>query len=167
MSFIIRAVLASSASAGENLNLLVADQILFGVGYFALLYTAYTSVLDRYGHILQTRFASFCLLNKKFRESLAKKPPMSLNRVPIITRLLENRNAFRLILTVGVALGITGSVQASDASASDPNAGKTLRIAGTAIFLAMTALQTLQTVRLLFNDIKCVSFPTSIFALKS
>jgi len=43
---VIRAILAGSESAGENLSLLIADEILFGVGFFGLLYSAYTLVLD-------------------------------------------------------------------------------------------------------------------------
>jgi hypothetical protein len=47
-AFIIRSVLASSSSAGENLGLLIGDEVLFGVGFFGLLYSAYTLVLDRW-----------------------------------------------------------------------------------------------------------------------
>ena len=46
MAFGIRAALASLDSAGENLNLLIADQVLASVGFFGLLYSAYTLVLD-------------------------------------------------------------------------------------------------------------------------
>jgi hypothetical protein len=40
--------MANSTSAGSNLNLFIADQVLFGVVFFALLYSAYTLVLDRF-----------------------------------------------------------------------------------------------------------------------
>jgi hypothetical protein len=40
--------MAHSTSAGSNLNLFIVDQVLFGVGFFALLYSAYTLVLDRF-----------------------------------------------------------------------------------------------------------------------
>ena len=46
-AFAIRAALAGSESAGETLGLVVADQILSSVGYFSLLYSSYTLVLDR------------------------------------------------------------------------------------------------------------------------
>ena len=46
VAFVLRAFLAGSETAGENLSLLITDQILFGVGFFALLYSAYTLVLD-------------------------------------------------------------------------------------------------------------------------
>lgn len=45
-AFALRAVLVSIESEGQKLGLLIADQILFGVGFFGLLYSAYTLVLD-------------------------------------------------------------------------------------------------------------------------
>jgi len=45
-AFSIRAALAGIESAGQNLNLVIADEVLIGVGYFGLLYSAYTLVLD-------------------------------------------------------------------------------------------------------------------------
>ena len=47
VSFAMRAVLAKSESAGENLDLVLAQQIIYGVGFFGVLYSAYTMVLDR------------------------------------------------------------------------------------------------------------------------
>ena len=47
VAFVIRAALAGSESAAEKLNLLIADEILFGIGYFSLIYSAYILVLDR------------------------------------------------------------------------------------------------------------------------
>lgn len=46
-AFTMRAVLAASDGAGQNSNLLIAEQVVFSVGYFGLLYSAYTLVLDR------------------------------------------------------------------------------------------------------------------------
>ena len=46
-AFTIRAVLAGSESAGETLGLVIADEVLSSVGYFSLLYSSYTLVLDR------------------------------------------------------------------------------------------------------------------------
>lgn len=47
VAFTMRAILAGSESAGQNLNLLVAEEIIYSVGFFGLLYSAYTLVLDR------------------------------------------------------------------------------------------------------------------------
>ena len=41
-------MLSGSATAGTNLNLYVAESVIYGVGFFGLLYSAYTLVLDRY-----------------------------------------------------------------------------------------------------------------------
>jgi hypothetical protein len=48
VAFIMRAMLIGSKSLGQNLNVFIADEIMFGVGFFALLYSAYTLVLDRF-----------------------------------------------------------------------------------------------------------------------
>ena len=47
VAFTLRAILAGSDTAGENINLLIAEQIIYSVGFFGLLYSAYTLVLDR------------------------------------------------------------------------------------------------------------------------
>jgi hypothetical protein len=47
VAFAIRAVLAGSESTAENLGVVIADEALFGIGYFSLIYSAYNLVLDR------------------------------------------------------------------------------------------------------------------------
>ena len=47
VAFVLRAILAGSSSARGNLDLLVAEQIIYSTGFFGLLYSAYTLVLDR------------------------------------------------------------------------------------------------------------------------
>ncbi|GLB35636.1 hypothetical protein LshimejAT787_0212010 [Lyophyllum shimeji] len=120
-AFIIRAVLAGSDTAGQNLGLLIGDEVLFGVGFFGLLYSAYTLVLDR--------------------RLLTNVPPGT----DPLSQLTQNRRIFRLALTVAVALGIVGSTQAQS---SDPHKGNTLRIVSTVIFLVLTVLLVYQTVLL-------------------
>jgi len=117
-AFTIRAVLAGSDSAGQDLNLLIGEQVLFGVGFFGLLYSAYTLVLDRM--------------------QLTNAPPSN----NIVLRVTSNRRLFRLILTGAVALGIVGSTQASE---SDPQKGTNFKIASTVIFLVLTVLLAYQT----------------------
>ena len=46
-AFVMRAVLAGSDSAGEDLNLVIGELVVYSVGFFGLLYSAYTLVLDR------------------------------------------------------------------------------------------------------------------------
>jgi hypothetical protein len=49
VSFAMRAVLTKSESAAENFDFVLAEQIVYGVGFFGILYAAYIMVLDRYG----------------------------------------------------------------------------------------------------------------------
>lgn len=114
--------MAGVNSAGENLNLLIADQVLFGVGFFGLLYSAYTLVLDRW---------------------LLVDPHKS--RTGLISRVMKNRRLFRVILIAAVALGTAGAVQATSAN---PKTGDSLRVASTAIFLVLTVLTAHQTLHL-------------------
>ena len=43
----MRATLAGSDSTGSNVNLVIGESIVYSVGFFGLLYSAYTLVLDR------------------------------------------------------------------------------------------------------------------------
>ncbi|KAF8963815.1 hypothetical protein BDZ97DRAFT_976663 [Flammula alnicola] len=117
-AFAIRAALISLDSAGQNINILIADEILFGVGYFSLLYSAYTLVLDL--------------------EIIAGRPESD---NPII-RLTKNRRLFRFALTVAVALGI---VAASSNNGANSTTNQALHKASTIIFLLLTILQAFQT----------------------
>ncbi|KAJ7187343.1 hypothetical protein C8R46DRAFT_981646 [Mycena filopes] len=119
-AYIIRAILANSVSAGSNLSLFIADQVLFGVGFFALLYSAYTLVLDR--------------------DIIAGGPGGHM----LSPNPLRNPHAFRMALTAGVALSIVGTIDSTSSSAADLATGHTLRKVGTIIFFALTAIQVVQ-----------------------
>ncbi|KAG6818886.1 hypothetical protein H0H93_000623 [Arthromyces matolae] len=121
-AFIIRACLAGIESVGENISVYIAEQTLFGVGFFPLLYSAYTLVLDRW---------------------LLTDPSQGSGPRSQIIRLTQNRRVFRLILLAAVVVGVVG---ASQISPEDPTRGKTLRTVSTSIFLALTALLAVQTV---------------------
>jgi len=123
-AFITRTLLAGT-SLSSSLSLLIANQVIYSVGFFGLLYSAYTLVLDR--------------------ELLAGKPVSG----GIIAKITRNRSIFRLTLTAAVALGITGSCEAALSSKqSDITLGHNLRTASTAIFLVLTVLLTYQTILL-------------------
>ena len=47
VGFILRAVIAASTSASESLALVISQQVIYNIGFFGLLYSAYTLVLDR------------------------------------------------------------------------------------------------------------------------
>ena len=51
-AFVIRAVLAGVTSVGENLSVLIADEVLISIGFFGLLYSAYTLVIERYVFVI-------------------------------------------------------------------------------------------------------------------
>ncbi|KAJ7118401.1 hypothetical protein C8R43DRAFT_96205 [Mycena crocata] len=122
IAFIMRAIMAKSTTQGSNLNLFIADQVLFGVGFFALLYSAYTLVLDR--------------------DIIAGGEPgglLSLNP-------LRNPHLFRVVLMAGVALGIVGIIDSTSSKPDELSTGKTLRKAGTIVFLVLTIVQAMQTV---------------------
>lgn len=52
----MRAALAKSESAGENFDLVLAEQIIYGVGFFGILYAAYITVLDRCDQLVASVF---------------------------------------------------------------------------------------------------------------
>ncbi|KAJ7823391.1 hypothetical protein B0H14DRAFT_2454374 [Mycena olivaceomarginata] len=116
-AFIIRAIMANSTSAGSNLNLFIADQVLFGVGFFALLYSAYTLVLDR------------DVLAGGQRGSLFSFNP------------LRNPHAFRMALMAAVAIGIVATIDSTSSNSSDVSTGHSLRKVSTILFLALTLVQ--------------------------
>ncbi|KAJ7060301.1 hypothetical protein C8F01DRAFT_1142222 [Mycena amicta] len=116
-AFVIRAIMANSTGSGSNLNLFIADQVLFGVGFFALLYSAYTLVLDR--HIIAGGQSS--------------------------DLLRRSSHLFRLTLTAGVAVGIVASIDITSSNADSISTGHTLRKVSIIIFFVLTAVQAAQT----------------------
>ncbi|KAJ6453578.1 hypothetical protein C8R45DRAFT_847019, partial [Mycena sanguinolenta] len=121
-AFIIRAILADSAKQASNEGLFIADEVLFGVGFFALLYSAYSLVLDR--------------------DVIAGgEGPASFS-----PNLLRNQNLFRVLLTAGVAASITGTIDSTSTNPKNVSTGLSLRKASIAIFFALTIVQMVQTV---------------------
>ncbi|KAF5352940.1 hypothetical protein D9758_007910 [Tetrapyrgos nigripes] len=118
VSFIIRAVLASSDSAGENEGLFIADQVLLSAGFVGLLYSAYGLVLDR----LQPTETAL---------------PMSR-----IDHLIRNRRLFHLNMSLATALSIVGVIDLTHSDQSDQDTGNTLRKVGAIILLALTIITT-------------------------
>lgn len=132
-AFIIRAVLAGSTKAGETLGLVIADEILSQVGYFSLLYSAYTLVLDR------TLLSDLQAANH-----------------PIL-RITQAKKLFRLVLTAGVVIGIVAASRTTSAGPSNTSSTKALRITSVAIFLVLTVVQAIQTVVLATSSVSAQS----------
>jgi cytochrome b561 len=122
VAFAMRAVLAKVESAGENFNLVLAQQIIYGVGFFGILYSAYIMVLDR-----------------ELIKGTAGSSPLS--------RITGNRVLIRIALIAAVSLSITGAVQASTGSTQKTiDLGKHLKMIAIAIFLVVAALLVVHTI---------------------
>ncbi|KAF8559721.1 hypothetical protein OG21DRAFT_1474073 [Imleria badia] len=130
-AFVLRALLAHVQSDADNLNLLLAYEIIYNTGFFGLLYSVYSLVTSRV--------------------EAAKNPPNN-----FISRLLRHHFLFRIALMAAVAIGITGAIQASTGSTqSAVNTGNTLRKVAIYIFLVCSILVFLQTfflARVEFSD---------------
>ncbi|EPQ54636.1 hypothetical protein GLOTRDRAFT_106294 [Gloeophyllum trabeum ATCC 11539] len=123
-AFSVRAALAGSSDAAENENLFIAEQVLYLAGFFGVLYSAYTLVLDREQLTGEQEFPG----------------PIS-----AVMRISGNRHLIRLTLTVAIALGITGAIRMTSGDASKMATGETMRRVSTYIFLVVTILLALRT----------------------
>ncbi|KAI6045582.1 hypothetical protein EDC04DRAFT_2558981 [Pisolithus marmoratus] len=118
--FIMRALLAKVPADGENLNLFIAYEVIYNTGFFGIIYSTYTLILDRV--------------------AFAKNPP----RGPVYF-LLKRRFLFRLALSAAVSVGITGSIQSFlGTQQSTLSTGNTLRKVAIYIFLVCAILVCLQ-----------------------
>jgi len=76
VAFAMRAALAKIESAGENLNLVLAQQIIYGAGFFGILYSAYIMLLDRYVTIISSPPDSTTLTTQRPTENSSKGPAL-------------------------------------------------------------------------------------------
>ncbi|GJE94631.1 hypothetical protein PsYK624_108020 [Phanerochaete sordida] len=119
-AFTLRAILAGSDTAGENINVYIAESVIYSVGFFGLLYSAYTLVLDRI-------------------DMLRVRPMISDGPLGIVMRVIGNRRIIRLVLTVAVALGIAAGSMTNSSKQSTLNTAASLRKASVYIFLVVCA----------------------------
>lgn len=148
-AFVIRAILAASTSAAGKLNLIIGEEILLSIGYFGLLFAAYSLVLDRTE-----------ALEQEFPQGSPEK-----RTLPLPIRLLRDRRLFHVVLLVAIILGIVGISTTTSGQSSS-----TLRKASVGIFFALTVLQALNTLFLLnleFNGQRLLTYPPhASFGLK-
>ncbi|KAF5349653.1 hypothetical protein D9756_008796 [Leucocoprinus leucothites] len=116
VGFIIRAVIAGSDSAASTLGLVIADQILFGMGFSGLLFATYSLQSDR----------------ERIAGIQYKQPAMV---------ILTNKRLYHLIIIASVVLVIIGTSNISDSDPDKQSLGKTLRTAGTWVLFGATAIQ--------------------------
>ncbi|KIP08657.1 hypothetical protein PHLGIDRAFT_103999 [Phlebiopsis gigantea 11061_1 CR5-6] len=133
-AFTMRAVLSGNEKAGENLNVVIAEGIIYSVGFFGLVYSAYTLVLDRL-RMMRDRHSSNGLAN-------------------MILGIICNRRLVRIGLLVAVSLGVAaGSLTGSD-SQSTLNIATALHRASIYIFLAIVASLVIVTANLAYDEHK-------------
>ncbi|KAF9644902.1 hypothetical protein BDM02DRAFT_3149699 [Thelephora ganbajun] len=126
-AFVMRAVLAGSSSAGTDVGLVIGESIVYSVGFFGLLYSAYLLVLDR-----------------DIISGTVRRNPIS--------RITSNRHLIRLALVAAVVIGITGSTYISSTKPQDISLSKTLRKVSVIIFLVVTALLAVHTLFLVRGE---------------
>ncbi|KAJ3555282.1 hypothetical protein NM688_g2666 [Phlebia brevispora] len=133
-AFTMRAILSGSATAGDNVNLVVAQMVIYNVGFSALLYSAYTLVLDRDNMTNATRRQGDGVFS-------------------FFKGIIRNRMLIRLALAAAIVIGIIGGVKQSKVNdPSEENAGDTLRKISLYIFLAVVCLLTIVTLTLTFDE---------------
>jgi len=126
IAFLLRSILAGSDSAASSLDLLIAEQVIYNVGFFGVLYSTYTLVLDR-----------------QLLSGIEVHNPLQL--------ITSNRHIIQTTLTAAVVIGIIGAVDVSSSNPSSQATGKTLRIVSTAIFLAIVVLLAIHLTFILFE----------------
>ncbi|KAI6165864.1 hypothetical protein EDD17DRAFT_1471628 [Pisolithus thermaeus] len=124
-AFVLRTLLAAVAKDGQNLNLFITYEIMYNVGFFGLLYSAYSLVIDR---------------------GLVSDLPLPSDPISSLTR---RRMIFRLLLTAAVSIGITGVIEASVGTTQHTmDVGDTLRKVSLYMFLILCILVAFQAVLL-------------------
>ena len=140
VAFAMRTALTKVESAGENFNLVLAQQIIYGAGFFGILYSAYIMVLDRYDHRIApgSHNANRSTCNRGIIKGTTGSSPLS--------RITGNRMLIRLALIAAVSLSITGAVQANTGSTQKTiTLGKHLKTVGVVIFLVVAGLLVVHT----------------------
>ncbi|EIN09068.1 hypothetical protein PUNSTDRAFT_87184 [Punctularia strigosozonata HHB-11173 SS5] len=129
VAFILRAVLAGSTSAGENESLFIAYSVLYNAGFYWVLNSAYSLVIDR----------------ENIRGGVSAQPegPFS-----ILTFIIRQRRVVHIILLAALGLGITGAIESTSTDANTRSRGQTLREASVYIFLVVTILLAIHAVLL-------------------
>jgi hypothetical protein len=125
-------------SVGKSLAALIADEVQFGVGYFGLLYSSYTLVLDLW--VITIVHITTC--SHRLHSEILQNRPQSSN--PLV-RLTKNRLFFRIGLFVAVVLGILSAKEISS-NGTISHTGNIEHIVSTILFLVLTLLQAFQTV---------------------
>ncbi|EKM53605.1 uncharacterized protein PHACADRAFT_125442 [Phanerochaete carnosa HHB-10118-sp] len=136
-AFTLRAILAGSDTAGENVSLVIAESIIYSVGFFGLLYSAYTLVLDR--------------------ERMIGRGQPQPGPIGFLLTIISNRKIIRMALTAAIALGVTAGSMMGSSQQSTLNTANSLREASVYIFLAVSACLVLVASHLAFEEVQAGS----------
>ena len=130
ITFAMRAALATVS--GDNINLLVAELVFYGIGFFGLLLSAFILVNNRFVFLSSPLLP--CLISPIFSLQLTGVQPSR----HLIARISSEKRLFRLILAIAVGLGIAASTMLTPGSSPRSiQTGKELRTASTALFLVL------------------------------
>jgi len=122
VAFSLRAALASIPADGESLSLLVAQETVYSAGFFGLVYSAYSIVIDR------------------------QKVNGVYTARSVVARITGNLQVARLALVAAVTLGIVAGVeQGITGNPAKQSLGNGLKIVSTIIFLVIALFLLVQT----------------------
>ncbi|KAI0937772.1 hypothetical protein AcW1_003844 [Taiwanofungus camphoratus] len=127
LSFSFRAALASSSTVAHNSSFLIASEVTYYIGFFGLIFSAFTLALDR-----ESLMGPLPLIKRL--ENIMQGP------LGIFWHILRNRHLIHIMLITAVILGIIGVTDATSSDQSKMNTGHTLRSANIYIYLAVVVL---------------------------
>jgi hypothetical protein len=121
-AFGMRAAFTKSSSLADNKNMVIAESIIYSIGFFGLLSGAYNLVLDR-------------------EEAVGTQNPDPLRFVT------GNRHIMRMIMSAAVVMGVIGAIDSQDPtkSAAQMKTGTNLRKISIVIFLVVCILMVVHT----------------------
>ncbi|KAI0685459.1 hypothetical protein BC835DRAFT_1421207 [Cytidiella melzeri] len=130
--FILRAVISGSDSASANIGLIIAQEVIYSIGFIGLLYSAYTLVLDR--DVLTNGF------NISTRGLLGS----------FVNLIRRTRTLIRLALTAAIVCSIISGVE--EGNNPDDTSALNLRRASLYIFLVVACLLLIVTLVLAYDE---------------
>lgn len=137
-AFGMRAALAKSESLSENKNMVIAQSIIYSIGYFGVLSSAINLVIDR-------------------------EEAAGINNRDPLRIFTANRHIMRLTLTGAIVLGIIGAVNSQDPSQSADKikTGNLLRKISIIIFVVVAALLVIHTLFAIVAERKAAPYEKS------
>ncbi|EIN13118.1 hypothetical protein PUNSTDRAFT_139777 [Punctularia strigosozonata HHB-11173 SS5] len=127
-AFSLRGVLSGSSKAGENETLFIVYSVLYSAGFYWVLYSAYSLVLDR-GDING-----------------------NIPNLGVISRVSRNRHLIHIVLVVAVGLGVKAAIDATSSNEKTRNESQGDRRISVIIYLVVAVLLAIQNVLLVMVE---------------